>query len=139
MRFQSSQILKGYCLCGAVQFTLEGPAKWIGHCHCDSCRRATSSPMTTWIGQQDGHWTLTGRRPTAFTSSPGQERGFCPCCGSQIYYRSSRYPRETHFSAALLEDPNAVTPTVQFHVDETLHWLNDALTLPAETPLLKVR
>ncbi|MEL6572737.1 MAG: GFA family protein [Pseudomonadota bacterium] len=139
MRSQLSQILRGHCLCGAVQFTLEGPSNWVGHCHCDSCRRATSSPMTTWIGQQDGRWTLTGRRPTVFASSPGQQRGFCPSCGSQVFYRSSRYPRETHFYAALLEDPNAVTPAVQFHEDEKLRWLDDALTLPVEEPLKKAR
>ncbi|MEL6640467.1 MAG: GFA family protein [Pseudomonadota bacterium] len=132
MRFHASKILRGHCLCGAVQFTLEGPPNWVGHCHCDSCRRASSSPMTTWIGQPNGRWTLTGRRPTVFESSPGQERGFCPCCGSQIYYRSTRYPGELHFYAALLEDPSEVTPTAQFHLDEKIDWLDDALGLPAE-------
>ena len=38
------------CLCGAVSFEFSGAENWRAHCHCESCRRNTSSPFTTWFG-----------------------------------------------------------------------------------------
>ena len=35
----------GQCFCGAVTWASPGPVLWAGHCHCESCRRATSSPI----------------------------------------------------------------------------------------------
>lgn len=112
----------GHCLCGNVRFQLRGPHNWVGHCHCDSCRRATASPLTTFIGHPDGHWEWLGAAPSVFASSEGVERLFCSTCGSPIAYRSAGIPGETHFYAALLTDPAAVTPTVHWHYDEHLPW-----------------
>lgn len=86
--------------------------------------------MTTFIGQPDGQWTLTGRRPSTYASSPGVERAFCSTCGSPLYFRAEHYPGETHFYAALLEDPGTVTPTAQVHADEQIHWMTHAMGLP---------
>ena len=114
----------GHCLCKAVAFELRGPHNWVGHCHCESCRRATASPMTTWIGQENGRWTFTGATPQSYDSSPGTTRGFCPTCGTPVFYRTDRFPNETHFYAALLTDPTAVKPTTHFHSAEHLPWLH---------------
>ena len=116
--------LKGHCLCGATGFTLVGAHNWVGHCHCESCRRATASPFTTWIGQPNGAWELTGAQLVRYESSPGNTRGFCGTCGSPMFFRSERYPDETHFYAALLEDPAVVEPTEQFHTGEMLPWIH---------------
>ena len=119
----------GRCLCGACTLVLAGPHNWVGHCHCDSCRRATASPVTSFIGHPNGHWTMDG--PIGrYASSDGVERGFCQGCGSPLYYRSKRYPDEVHFYATLLDDPAAVSPTVQFHAGETLPWAGALTTLP---------
>ena len=115
--------LSGHCLCGATRFKLEGPSNWVGHCHCDSCRRATSSPITTFIGHPDGKWAIEGTLKE-FQSSTPVTRAFCSGCGSPIYYRSSEIPDETHFYAALLDDPSKVEPTVHWHFDEVLPWLH---------------
>ncbi|HPD91987.1 MAG: GFA family protein [Rhodobacter sp.] len=122
-------LLRGHCLCGACTFELDGPPRFVCHCHCESCRRATAAPFTTWIGQPDGHWRFTGTPPTCRESSPGTRRGSCPVCGSPMFYESDRYPGERHFYAALLDNPGAVTPTLHFHAAEHLPWiaLNDGL------------
>ena len=44
---------RGHCLCGQVTFEFTGSPLWCGHCHCESCRRATASPFTTWIGVRE--------------------------------------------------------------------------------------
>ena len=121
--------LRGHCLCGACQFTLSGPHNFVGHCHCDSCRRATASPVTTWIGQQNGQWTLTG--PVRhYESSPGNRRGFCAVCGTPMYFEADRFAQERHFYAALLEDPEQVCPSEEYHSEERLSWLHVSLGAP---------
>jgi hypothetical protein len=124
------QHLSGRCLCGACGFDLIGPANWVGHCHCESCRRATASAMTTWIGQENGRWRFTGVAPQLYQSSPGRRRGFCGTCGSPIFYESDAYPNERHFYAALLDDPDAVLPVAQYHTSERVRWVYLAGAVP---------
>ncbi len=122
----------GRCLCGACTFELSGAHNFIGHCHCDSCRRATASPMTTFIGHPDGAWRWTGAAPRMYESSPGNTRGFCGNCGSPMMFAATRFPSETHFYAALLSDPTTVEPEAQYHADERLPWMPAMDALPEE-------
>lgn len=113
----------GHCLCGRCGFALEEPPIWTGHCHCESCRRATSSMMTTFVAVHRDKWHWTGEVPATYASTPGLvTRWFCPGCGSQMAFRSERWPEEMHFYAALLEDPAAIEVTEVFHADERLPW-----------------
>lgn len=124
------KVLKGHCLCGACKFELTGPHNWVGHCHCESCRRAASPHFTTWIGHENGAWRFTGAEAVSYVSSPGNTRGFCATCGSPIYFKSDRFPNEMHFYAALLEDPGDVEPAIHFHADEMLPWVHLSDGLP---------
>lgn len=119
-----SEILFGRCLCGACSFSLIGPANWVGHCHCQSCRKATASAFTTWVGQENGRWHIEADRLVTFSSSVGVMRGFCGFCGSQIFYESDRFPNERHFYAALLDKPDLRQPTAHYHRDEILSWIH---------------
>lgn len=123
------QPMTGRCFCGDVTFSATAAPLWQAHCHCDSCRRATSSPFTSFFGAANGAWTWTGKSPATFASSEGVWRDFCPRCGSQMSYRSTRYPDEIHFYAASLDDPTRFAPTVHVHTNEQLSWvhLNDGL------------
>lgn len=115
-------VVRGHCLCGAIRFELEGAHNWVGHCHCDSCRRATGAPVVTFIGHPNGTWRWTGETPSKYTSSPGNYRHFCASCGSAVGYSSDRYPDEFHFHAVLLERPADLHPTEIYHADECLNW-----------------
>ena len=73
---------EGHCLCGAVRFAFAAKPNWTLHCHCESCRRATSSPMTTWISVPRDALRFVAGRPHYFRSSAQARRGFCRDCGS---------------------------------------------------------
>ncbi len=124
--------LQGRCLCGACIFELMGEHNWVGNCHCESCRRATASPFTTWLGQENGRWRLLGDVPLEYESSPGNTRGFCGKCGSPTFYQSERFPNERHFYVALLDHPEDVEPTTHFHADEMLPWIHLSDDLPRQ-------
>jgi hypothetical protein len=42
-------IKRGRCLCSKTTFEYTGSENWCGHCHCESCRRNTSSAFTTFL------------------------------------------------------------------------------------------
>ncbi|MFT3972022.1 MAG: GFA family protein [Amaricoccus sp.] len=114
----------GHCLCGAIRFSFTGVPNWVLHCHCESCRRATASAMTTFVSVPDSHVVWSGPPPARFASSPGVTRGFCPTCGSPLFYRNDRLPGETHLYAALLDDPGALTPEGHDFIDERIAWMH---------------
>ncbi len=130
MAIETQAIRRGHCLCSACSFELMGEPNWVGHCHCQSCRRATASPFTTWIGQENGFWRFTGVAPVVYPSSPGATRGFCRTCGSPMFYQSQRYPNERHFYAALLDHPERIEPAAHFNAAEMLAWIHLADGLP---------
>ncbi|WP_282607284.1 GFA family protein [Pelagibius sp. Alg239-R121] len=120
---------RGHCLCGQVSFEYDGPENWRGHCHCESCRRNTSSAFSTFMGVPCKTSRFTGAVPAVYESSPGVRRLFCANCGTPMAYESDRYPDEIHFYAASLENPGDFEPDFHVHFAERLPWadINDGL------------
>jgi hypothetical protein len=123
--------LKGRCLCRAVTYEIDGPIIWCGHCHCESCRRATSSPFTTFIRVKLKDIHFTGAAPKVYASTPPVRRTFCGACGSPISYQHDERPEEIDILALTLEHPEAVSPADHDFAEEMLPWihLNDGLPL----------
>lgn len=122
--------MRGRCLCGAVSFEIDLPPESCVNCHCESCRRQCSAPMTTYIGVLDEHWRWTGAQPKLYRSSPGVERTFCGTCGSPISFRSQRMSGIMHFYVASMEAPESFAPTLNVAIEEKLPWLKLADDLP---------
>jgi hypothetical protein len=121
---------QGHCRCRNVVFEYDGEPNWTLHCHCASCRRATSSPMTTWISIPRHAFRFKHGTPRYFNSSEDVKRGFCGTCGSPLTYESERVPAEIHIYAASLADPTTLTPTRHVFVEEQLPWIEIADELP---------
>lgn len=121
---------RGRCLCGQVTFEFEGELNWCGHCHCESCRRNTSSAMATFYAVPRSAYRFTGEIPKSYASSEGVERLFCGTCGSPIAYQADRFAHEIHFYLGTLDHPEELQP--QFHVfcEEKLPWLEIDDDLP---------
>ncbi len=120
----------GRCLCGDIRFAYDGPENWRAHCHCESCRRQTASPFTTFMGVPNGQWRWTGKEPAVFESSAGVRRLFCPTCGAPVAYDADRQPDEIHFYASLLDDHGDFAPESHVHWEERVSWVEPADALP---------
>ncbi len=132
-RGKYSSKITGRCYCGEVTFEYAAEGEiFMGHCHCESCRRATSSPFTSFIGVQDGHWSWTGVLPRTHQTDKAVTRSFCGNCGSPMAYQASWQPGETHFYAASLDDPQHFSAEANYHADEMLPWALHVETLPQE-------
>lgn len=78
------QKIEGQCLCGAVTISALLKKPELTACHCDMCRRHTSSVFVGLTPVQD---TLEIAGPAkSFRSSDWAERGFCETCGSTLWY-----------------------------------------------------
>jgi len=126
----SDDTKRGHCLCGDVSYEYSGPENWRAHCHCESCRRQTASPFTTFFGVPRENVRYTGTAPAVYQSSPGVRRSFCARCGTPIAYETDSLPQEIHFYAAGLEHPKDFEP--QFHVfyAEHMPWAETTDDLP---------
>ena len=120
---------EGGCLCGAVRYALSAPPKWTALCHCDSCRRAASAPLVAWMGFKPDQVTWQGERQI-YASSQHSKRSFCPTCGSQMSFESTRWPGEIHLYGVSLDTPEAYIPQLHCYTDEALSWLHMTDDLP---------
>ena len=115
--------MRGRCLCGEIQFEIDLPVEACVNCHCESCRRQCSAPMTTYVGIADGNWRWTTKAPRVFRSSPGVERSFCDNCGAPLSFRSEKMSAMMHLYVAALEEPEKFLPTLHVAYEEKLPWL----------------
>ena len=115
--------LRGRCLCGAVLWVTEGPVLWAGHCHCDSCRRATGAAVNSFFGVPRAGVRWTGEMRERFSSQGRMVRKYCGTCGSHMTCQYDGWPDEAHLYAASLEDAAQFEPRAHFHWAEKLDWV----------------
>lgn len=119
----------GRCLCGDLTYEFTGDPLWVAYCHCESCRRQTSSAVATFVGLDAKRFRYTHGKPKGYVSSPGVTRSFCARCGSPMSFEGAKWPGEIHVYVGTLSDPAAFVPTGHVHVAERLPWfeIDDAL------------
>jgi hypothetical protein len=77
---------RGSCLCGAVQFTVNGPLGAGDMCHCQQCRLWTGH---VYASTEVRRKSLTFQKKESlkwFESSGKVRRGFCADCGSPMFF-----------------------------------------------------
>jgi hypothetical protein len=126
----TEQTVRGRCLCGDIKYEYWGAPIITLHCHCESCRRHTSAPVTTFVCVAKASFRFAGGTPTIYASSPGVRRMHCARCGSPIAYESDRRPEQIDLYTGTLEDPAAAQPTCHVHVAEQLPWFEMVDALP---------
>ncbi len=124
--------ITGHCYCGAVRFEIDGDSDWVGHCHCESCRRASGSVMTTFAGFRHDQVMFTGDQPQRFETIDGVTRSFCGLCGSPVAYENADAPDEIHLQLGLFDDLEPLVPQNHSFLDEKPSWLRADEHLPRD-------
>lgn len=79
-------MIRGQCLCGAVTFATGAAPKGASVCHCAQCRRQSGH---LWASAYVPKEALEIAGPVRwFDSSDKAQRGFCPDCGSFMFWRA---------------------------------------------------
>ncbi len=124
----------GGCLCGAVRYQVDGEPIWVGHCHCESCRRHTGAPLVTFVCFKADQVAFTKGERQIYRSSPGVGRAFCGQCGTPLTWEGkSNLPERgmiIEFHISTLDDPGGFVPTNHLFYDERIPWFDVADKLP---------
>lgn len=112
----------GGCLCGEIRFEAEvtEPENW--YCHCRMCQRATGSVVSSSAVVPKAGLRITSGAPKYYRSSEFVERGFCPDCGSPLFFS----PLNEDWLSVLtgtLDDPELAPPHGHYGVESWVSWL----------------
>jgi hypothetical protein len=78
---------RGQCLCGVVQFEIDGNLAQPAACHCAMCRRHHGS-LGVYTSAPARQVRIGGAELVRwYASSTGAERGFCARCGAKLFWR----------------------------------------------------
>jgi hypothetical protein len=77
-------VAKGSCLCGSVQYELDGPFEVMSHCHCSMCRKHHGAAFATFVSVplHGFRWIAGEDTLSTYQSSAYGTRTFCSKCGS---------------------------------------------------------
>jgi hypothetical protein len=118
--------LLGSCLCGGVQYRIEGPVRDVVNCFCTQCQKTSGhhvaatrvDEMNLRIGKDE---TLSW-----YVSTPGYQRGFCKQCGGNLFWRRLG---DDHISvmAGTLDKPTGLKTVENIYVADA----SDYFEMPA--------
>lgn len=126
--------LQGGCLCGAVRYEVSGDPAFVGHCHCEHCRKATASGHSTIAAYPEAAFKVTGKLKTfriQADSGKMTARSFCPECGSLIVATPEAMVGMVAITVPTLDNPEALAPQVRVYDKRRLNWDAVDPALPA--------
>ena len=101
MTTEQTKKTSGACLCGDVQYEVNGPLSGIIYCHCAQCRK-TSGLYGAATSCKREHLSITSDEGLRwFQSSPEAQRGFCNQCGSSLFWSYKDAPSIAIFPGSL--------------------------------------
>jgi hypothetical protein len=140
-------MIRGSCLCGGVQFELDGAVGPFELCHCSRCRKASGSAFVAGLGVRVQDFRLlSGRELIRTYEAPIREHppaygvAFCSHCGSPV---PSPPPDATWFAvpAGVLDDDPVLRPERHIFVERKSPWfaLSDSLPRLTKAELVALR
>lgn len=122
--------LSGGCQCGNIRFRAGSLIDNAHVCHCRMCQKATGNLFAALVGvpEEDLEWTRGA--PAVWESSGAALRGFCPDCGTPLFYRG-RGSAHVSLSIGAFDDPGAIPLAWEGGVESRLPQIAQLGHLPA--------
>ena len=124
-------IMQGSCLCGAVEFRIEGISPKAYQCHCSLCRKqgGTSSNLAILVEARNFSWVARREHISSYVRPSGFRSDFCARCGSPVPnpLRTTDY---YWVPAGLLDDAEALEVAAHLFTGSKASWE----TIPADAP-----
>ena len=109
--------MKGQCVCGATTFTVELKNHDVHACHCSICRRQTSGVIMTIDVEQGSLQFTQDQHLSIYNSSDWGERGFCKCCGTNLFWRTKDQSYCNINAFALDQQPQDIKFDMEIFID----------------------
>jgi len=122
-------MIKGSCLCSAIQFEYRGAMGKIAMCHCQQCRKAQGAPFASNMPVDVSEFSIIEGKNFVkeYESSPGKMRAFCSQCGSPIYSRRESLPDNIRLRVGTFDSIIEAKPDYHIYVGSKAEWweIND--------------
>ncbi|MGH7874565.1 MAG: GFA family protein [Candidatus Binatia bacterium] len=125
-------MLKGSCLCGGVQYEIDGELGAVTNCHCSLCRKMSGSAFASGatIPATSFRFIAGTELLKEWQSSPGNHRVFCGRCGSPILKRKDKDVEHVRFRPGTLDSDPGVKISKHMHVSSKAPWVEIKDGLP---------
>jgi len=130
-------MIKGSCLCGAIEFEVEPIEDKIYNCHCSECRKSHGAAFATQMfAKGDTLSFIKGVEHLKEYIGHGGVRAFCSNCGSRLMNYAP--DKKMYFSVALACVDSVFTgkPIAHAFVGSKASWYTPSTDIPsfAEMP-----
>jgi hypothetical protein len=101
---KAAQVIRGQCLCGAVEIETDVPVFWAWHDHSARSRIAHGAAYATYVGTYRSKVRINRGEDVVrrFTEEgTGDVRAFCGACGAPVSYERKRSPKWVNLPRAL--------------------------------------
>jgi hypothetical protein len=126
--------MKGSCLCGDVQFEVNGRPVRFGFDHCSRCRKSSGSAFATWMicRATDFRFARGEELVKVFEmpvreAPPGYRRAFCGRCGAPAPVNFGEW---VGIPAGTLDDDPGIRPQGHIFVGVKAPWFEITDSLP---------
>jgi hypothetical protein len=140
-------MIRGSCLCGAVEFEVERFVGPFELCHCSRCRKASGAAFVAMIGVDaaDFRWISGRDEVVAFEApviehAPGYRSAFCRHCGSPMPLPEDG-DEWFEIAAGVLDDDPGLLPNRHIFVDYASAWheITDDFPQLSKRDLIRMR
>jgi hypothetical protein len=117
--------VSGQCLCGAVHFEIDYPARWAWHDHSSASRLAHGAAYATYVGSWRKRFRITAGADEITChedKAAGTSRSFCARCGTPLIYEHARSPHMVNIPRALFRSRTGRQPRYHVGIAEFQDW-----------------
>ncbi|WP_017219909.1 GFA family protein [Moritella dasanensis] len=122
----------GSCLCGSIQFELNGAILDPIYCHCSRCRKSSGSAYATngFVNASELEITDIKNALKYYESSEGKRKYFCATCGSPIYSSNAAKPDKLRIRLGVIDSDIVERPISHNFITSKGNWEELDATLP---------
>ncbi|HEY9546986.1 MAG TPA: GFA family protein [Solimonas sp.] len=115
------------CSCGQLHLSTRGEPLRVSICHCLACQQRTGSAFGVQARFAEADVTVEGQSTEYVRIAEDGDAvrfGFCPVCGSTLFYRLDGVPGTIGVPVGGFAEPDFPTPTVSVYEQHRHHWLS---------------
>ena len=126
-----SEVFKGQCFCGTVEFEVSGEPKVMGYCHCDDCATWAAAPINSFSLWPFDNVKVTkgGDDIGSFSKTENSNRKFCKSCGGHVF--------TDHPGMGLVDVYPNVVPDFKHEPALHVHYANKTISVKDGLPKFK--